>query len=488
MKFKCIDSVPVSTSALQDRAPHWLELSAPELVPPAWYRLIASFVQSAVVAWEASPPERLDLYVAQVGNRLSFTYDLPAEAKERNPAAVAALRAEADLLDQLSDLVRASDVNGSGNRSAGCNTTCVFDEKRVGAQEFSLPLSEAQEADAQGQLDDHELCSPDQVISVFSWAAAPYVDGGRHRGRDGDSASRIEALMKRLKSSGFTRPLRAPTRGWESSLDTLEKDCPNFASLIEAVIRPHLALLSRGYTHRMSSVLVVGPPGIGKTHFAHQLAKILDVGRPMFISMAAETNASSLSGLSAFWSNSSPGKLFERLAWGEAGAVALANPLVILDELDKAVADRFDPLGPLYALWEAETARTFQDQSLPDVLIDASHVRFIATANDIASIPEPLLSRTMVFHIKSPTRVQLQRVIQRIYEDIVDRLGVPICTQLPASVIECAMPLSPREAKVRLECAIAKAVSESRECLSPSDWLETDLGSGRRKTIGFTPQ
>lgn len=488
MNFKHLEPEPVSTSALQAQVPHWLELLAPELVPPAWHRLIDSFVRSAMVAWGASPPESVCLNVVQVGSRLSFMYELPGDAKEVNPAVVAALNAEAVLLGQLSELLHASVGKESNHRRAGRGFTSDHDEPLARVSQSSLLPSDADDAqaDEEGPLGDLESGGADPLVPVFSWQGVPKADGGRSIGRDTDSASRIQTLIRRLKLSGSMRPLRRPVRGWESSLDALASDFPNFASLIETVIRPHLALLSRGYTHRMCSVLVVGPPGIGKTHFAHQLTEILNIGRPLFVSMVAETNSSALAGSSTFWSNSSPGRLFERLAWGEAGADAVANPLIILDEVDKTVSDWHDPLGPLYALLEAETARSFQDQSLPDVLIDASHARFIATANDIASIPAPLLSRTLVFHIALPTPEQLQRVIQRIYEHIVDRLGVPMRIQLPADVIQRAVLLSPREAKVRLECAIAKAVSESRDRLVPSDWPDVDLGPARRHAIGFT--
>ena len=60
----------------------------------------------------------------------------------------------------------------------------------------------------------------------------------------------------------------------------------------------------------------VGGPGIGKTTFANALAALLGTPPPLFVSMAAETNGSSISGSSTFWSNSSPGQVFEFIAWG----------------------------------------------------------------------------------------------------------------------------------------------------------------------------
>jgi len=480
---------PVSTAALKNRMPTWMELTVPDSVPLPWHKLIDAFGLISLAAWEASPPERLSLKVVRVGTCLAFSHELPAETEEKYPMTVEMLAALAGRFGSLSGLLYAAERYDSSCSEVGRDIAASSSEPPLKLRQRSLFQCDAGDVDP---ADEAPSGDPDhnngrcRMVPVFSWTDALLTDGGRRRGRDADSAARIESLTTRLRWSGPTRPLRAPVTSWESSVDALASDFPNFAHLIAAVIRPHLSLLSRGYMHRMNSVLLVGPPGIGKTFFAQQLADIMNVGRAMFISMVSETNGSSLAGSSTFWSNASPGRLFERLAWGDAGGCAVANPLVILDEVDKTSTDRYDPLGPLYELLEAETARSFQDQSLPDVFIDASHVRFFATANDITAIPQPLLSRTLVFHIAPPNHDQQRRVVQRMYEGIVSRIGIRMRTQLPVAVMERAVRLSPREAKVRLECAVARASSGSRDYLLPEDWLDVELGQDGQRKIGFT--
>ncbi len=247
-------------------------------------------------------------------------------------------------------------------------------------------------------------------VTVFAWDSETQLEQ-RAAARDSDHARRMAQTVKRLESTGPTRPLAKPSANWPAALVQLQLESPNFSAVLHAIVKPHLALCALGIQHRMPPILIVGPPGVGKTRFAHALTRLLAVPPPLFISIAEETNGAALGGSSTFWSNSSPGRLFESLAWGSPGRPAVANPLLVLDEIDKRNSVSFDPLGALYGLLEADTARHFTDQSIPDVSIDASHVRIIATANDTSALPEPLLSRLAVFSIDPPTQAQMADIV-----------------------------------------------------------------------------
>ncbi|MBL3335783.1 AAA family ATPase, partial [Klebsiella pneumoniae] len=81
----------------------------------------------------------------------------------------------------------------------------------------------------------------------------------------------------------------------------------------------------------------------GKTHFARQLANVLGTGFE-FVSMSSLTAGWILSGASSQWSHAKPGKVAQALVCGD-----YANPLMVLDEVDKAGGDaRYDPMGALY--------------------------------------------------------------------------------------------------------------------------------------------
>ena len=205
----------------------------------------------------------------------------------------------------------------------------------------------------------------DQRVTVFrQTASAELVEGGAGHGRDEDTASRLRKVTNKLLASGLTRSVRVPPENWRDRVDVLAQQFPNMEALITSVIRPHVALVAQGVDHRLAPILLVGAPGIGKTHFANALADVLGVGSPLLVTMASESNGSTLAGSSTFWSNSAPGRLFEVLAWGQSLEMPIANPLVVLDEVDKVQSKNmhYDPLGALYTLLKVETARHFVDQ------------------------------------------------------------------------------------------------------------------------------
>ena len=351
--------------------------------------------------------------------------------------------------------------------------------------DFDLPVVE-DDFDLLGLVTGPRQYSP---VDVFRFAENAEQLEQRVKGRDGEAGRRIAQTLERLALSGLSRPMATPPGDWQRRLDTLEDSFPNFQQAIETAIRPHVTLCAQGLPHRLAPILLLGGPGIGKTRFANALADLLGTPPPLFLSVAAETNSSTIAGSSTFWSNSSPGQLFESLAWGRAGHAPVANGLVVLDEIDKANTIGYSVLGPLYSLLEEHTAAYFVDQSLPDMEFDASHLRIIATANDLDEVPAPLRSRMLVFQIAQPLPTQLNTIAREILAELIRKMRVQFSAELPAALGRQIADMSPRSIKLSMEIAFARAVMAQRDHLNAEDWPALRMDGStqhRRAAMGFT--
>src|SRR6478609_8249037 len=154
----------------------------------------------------------------------------------------------------------------------------------------------------------------------------------------------------------------------------LYDELPNFGDALDDIKR-HVALSQDSRDGlEVTPMLLLGPPGIGKTHFARKLADLLGTGMSL-VPMNSMTAGWLLSGASSQWKGAKPGKVFEVLVDGQ-----YANPVMVIDEIDKAGSDsQYDPLGALYNLLEHDTAHAFVDE-FAEVPIDASQVIWITTA------------------------------------------------------------------------------------------------------------
>lgn len=276
---------------------------------------------------------------------------------------------------------------------------------------------------------------------------------------DSEAKNRLKNTFEKLIASGENRPLTLPGPAWQAQIEELQSAFPAFARAIEEVVKPSMAILAAGGLARPVPLLLVGSPGAGKSYFASMLAQMLQV--PVVkMDMSSVSMSCLLNGLGPHWASSGPGEVFRTLAFGRAGRLATANPVFVLDEVDKIGGDsKHDPIGPLHALLEESSAKHFEDESLPGIGIDTSHIRWILTANAVSPISTPILSRVHVVHVTEMTEIENLHVRARIFAGVVTSLGLPEFEEnISPTMLKASLVMGPREFKTRSTMAVGKAL------------------------------
>lgn len=267
-----------------------------------------------------------------------------------------------------------------------------------------------------------------------------------------------EKMIERGGDRFVSKPSAVP------DVSELRAHSPNFSDVIDEVVREIALVVDTDDPLELTPILLVGDPGVGKTRFARGLATILGTGN-VTISLAQTTAGWIVGGSASTWQGAKPGKVFETLLHGDS-----SNPVVTIDEIDKASRGQYDPLGAFYALLERDTASEFVDEYV-DLPVDASRIVWIATANDARSVPEPILSRMRVIEVRAPTRDEARTIAAAMYREqrAAHRWGDAFDPEPDEAVLDALEAVSPRELGHLLRSAFGAAKLAGRHELTVDD-------------------
>lgn len=188
---------------------------------------------------------------------------------------------------------------------------------------------------------------------------------------------------------------------------TLEKDHYGLTKVKSRIIE-HVAVENHKGNSTGRILCLVGPPGVGKTSIAESIARA--TGRAYArLSLGGVRDEAAIRGHSRTYVGSRPGRMMETMK--KAGT---SNPLIVLDEIDKMGHESVngDPSAAMLEVLDPAQNNTFHDHFM-ELDYDLSKVMFIATANDLGSIPGPLRDRMDVIMIPGYTREEKLEIAKR---------------------------------------------------------------------------
>ncbi len=201
--------------------------------------------------------------------------------------------------------------------------------------------------------------------------------------------------------------------------ETLDKDHAGLDDVKQRIVE-FLAVGAYRGEIAGSILLLVGPPGVGKTSIGKSIASAL--GRKFYrFSLGGMRDEAEIKGHRRTYIGAMPGKLVQALK-----EVEVYNPVIMLDEIDKIGSSyQGDPASALLEVLDPEQNSGFLDHYL-DLRLDLSKVLFICTANELDTIPGPLLDRMEVIRLAGYlSEEKLQIAKNHLWKRQLGKAGIP---------------------------------------------------------------
>jgi len=298
-------------------------------------------------------------------------------------------------------------------------------------------------------------------------------------------ARRLHALLE--DEMGGHRIALVATDPIVKAIEKLAEASPHGHDAISVVADACALSLRANVPVTLPPIILVGPPGTGKSFLAARLAKALNQPH-VTVPVNSGHLFGTLGGLSSAWKGAAAGRIAKTLI--EHGS---ASPIVVMDEIDKPVisssSDR--PHDPLLTLWEPENAKCWKDEYY-ELSFDARHLIHIATANDIECLPGPVLDRALVVELPPPSQLVARAIALQIFSAAVEPLEGFIDAILTDEVLDRLGRYAPRRIYRIVQLALPIAVRAGHHAITITDVAAAErLLSGTteapRPAFGFVP-
>ena len=231
-------------------------------------------------------------------------------------------------------------------------------------------------------------------------------------------------------------------------------------------------------------MLLIGPPGVGKTSIGHSIARAL--GRPFYrFSVGGMRDEAEIKGHRRTYIGAMPGKLVQALKESK-----VMNPVIMLDEIDKlGSSHQGDPASALLETLDPEQNHNFLDHYL-DLRLDLSKCLFICTANTLDSIPAPLLDRMDMIRLSGYLAAEKMAIARHhLWPRQLERAGVSKKQlQITDGAIRHIIENYARESGVRsLEKQLARIIRKAVVALITQKITQLRIKAGDIETYLGTP-